>query len=320
MSVIPGSFRRAYDNTLSIFEYQKKLAEPLLIEIAKKFKGAYEGRIKSPDSTLSKIELTDDKLKSFIDMNDFFAAAIAVPSLNSFPDIQAAVRSTFIVHLEKMDWEMKPREFLYDDFHMILSIKDSAYIRDKNVLDVKFELQIKTMLQLQWWHLEHDIIYKANRRSWEKSRLFGQMRAMFELADRLLANIDEVAKIQQNGTYADYEIINEMAEFLETIWPDKLNPPWYDLVRTSETVIKLMGMAEYNMQQLKVLMQDPNNASLSTIARTLTPPQVILIALFRHVPSRMLQNLGETKLLITEEMYDFEPSLRNIPSNNKFIL
>jgi len=319
MSVIPGSFRRSYDNIRPEFELLKNFAQPLLQEISDKFEGTYSGRIKSPDSVLSKVEFTGDGISRIGDIKDFFAAVIAVPSINLFVEIQTEVRSKFEVCSIKTQWKKNPREFVYDDLHMILSLKDNALIRDKKVLDIKFELQIKTLLQLQWWRLEHDIIYKANRRSWEKSRIFGQIRAMFELADRMLAKIDEVARIQPCEQYEEYININNMAEFLETIWPDLDNPPWYDLVRTAETVIKFMELANCDIKQFTVLMTESNNRALPS-ARTLTPPQVVLIVLFRHMPSVILGNLKANKLLITDEMCDFEPSLKNFPIANRIIL
>lgn len=313
---VPEGFRRSFDNIYPKIQEVMKRAECQLEDIANAYNGHYTGRSKSVNSVLSKAETA--KFKKIIDMEDLFAAVIAVPSKSQIHLIKEAVNARFNIVDTKEHWKKNPREFIYDDLHLLLTLKDDPVIRDKSILDIKFELQIKTYLQLAWWELEHNEVYKTNRLSWQKARIFGQIKAMFELADRMLANIDQVANIQEEEQYEEYMEINKTVEVLECYWDEK---EWYDLRRASETVIKFLKTINQPLEQLRVILDNPQNDDIKK-ARSITPVQAVLIALFREYKTVFLENISNTglSLCLTEEMLDFEPQLQEIPANYRMIL
>ncbi len=310
MSRVPESLRRSFDKISPDLEFLKKRAEYQLQDIANLYQAQYEGRVKTVESILSKIE-SGKQYESLTKIEDLFAATIAVPSLDKIQDVIAAVQARFEVVKIKSHRDKNPREFVYDDLHMILKLKDDALIINKNVLEYKFELQIKTLLQLAWWRLEHDLVYKTTRLSWQKSRVFGQIRALFELADSMLSNIEEAASLQSDEQFPDYISINNLAEILETKWEDK---PWYDLRRTAETVLFYCRLANIDLDQLTNILQEAVNQDVLA-ARSITPSQAILIALYRFNQREIISNLQseDCSLYITEEMLEFFPALKDIP-------
>ncbi|MBP2644159.1 MAG: hypothetical protein H6Q67_2046 [Firmicutes bacterium] len=308
----PDSFRRAYDKIEPILKQLQARAQYQFEDIKSVCSAHYEGRLKSVPSLLSKAET--GKYSSIREMEDLFAATIAVPLLSQIKEVQEMVKARFVVLEVKSHRKKNPREFVYDDLHMILKLKDDALIRDKSILDYKIELQIKTLLQLAWWHLEHDLVYKTDRVSWQKSRVFGQVKAMLELADSMVANIDQVAVIQDEEEFQDYLRINEVAECLEKIWI-QVPTPFYDLRRAAETVLLFLNLTEISAIEMVTILGDQSNKDLIT-AKSITPCQAVFIALFRGYKATILQNIKTHSLLITEEMIDFAADLSEIPDEN----
>lgn len=313
MIIIPESFRRSYDRHMPPVEEVKNRAFRHLDEIASAFNGRYQGRVKSIESILSKAETTKYNCP-FTEMEDLYAATIAVPSMHDIANVQEAVSARFEVVEVKSHRKKNPREFVYDDLHMILRLKDDTLIRDKGILTIKFELQIKTMLQYVWWQLEHDLVYKTNRLSWQKARIFGQIKAMLDLTDRMLANIEQAAGLQEEEEFDEYRSINEISEVLDQKWGAEPKP-WYDLRRTSETVLKYCKMADISSIELSQILSLETHTDVFS-ARSITPTQAIFIALFRNKKELILSRLNSNRILISEEMKDFEISLNEIPLDN----
>ena len=81
---------------------------------------------------------------------------------------------------------LDPDRFGYLSYHIICSINDErAQLREyKNYKDLKFEIQVRTILQHAWAEIEHDIGYKSNIAvPREFRRKFSRIASMLEIAD-----------------------------------------------------------------------------------------------------------------------------------------
>ena len=118
-------------------------------------------RIKSPESIVRKLKkrgypITYNSL--ITNLNDVAGIRIICSFI---PDIYKMVemfdRSTDINIIEKKDYIKNPKESGYSSYHLIVSVPVSFA---SGIVDVKVEIQIRTIAMDFWASLEHKIKYK----------------------------------------------------------------------------------------------------------------------------------------------------------------
>lgn len=309
---IPSSFEIAYKRVYPNLERLELLVEPRVREIAESYNSAYSARIKSPESVLIKAEKERFK-RPFIEMDDLFACTITVPNSLLMKDVLRDVRKNFEV-VEERRRKLKPIEFDFDDLILSLKIRDNFSIKDTALLDLAFELQIKTLLQQAWSQAGHDVIYKAKRKTWGLSRIASQVRALLEMADTILANLESAADILQDSVeHLPYNKTNQIVDILDSTWDIEKLPA--NLYRAAQIVAEYLRLAGLEASKLNILLQEDKYQPFVT-ARSITPTQVIFIILFEEKRGDILGRLKKDQVLITAEMYDLCPNLKRIPPGN----
>ena len=118
-------------------------------------------RIKSPESIVKKLKrkgysITYNSLVQ--NLNDIAGVRIICSFI---PDIYKMVemfeKSTDINIIEKRDYIKNPKESGYSSYHLIVSVPVSF---SSGIIDVKAEIQIRTIAMDFWASLEHKIKYK----------------------------------------------------------------------------------------------------------------------------------------------------------------
>lgn len=118
-------------------------------------------RIKSPESIVKKLKrkgysITYNSLVQ--NLNDIAGVRIICSFI---PDIYKMVemfeKSTDINIIEKRDYIKNPKESGYSSYHLIVSVPVSF---SSGIMDVKAEIQIRTIAMDFWASLEHKIKYK----------------------------------------------------------------------------------------------------------------------------------------------------------------
>lgn len=308
---IPPSFEQAYNEILPTLEQLEGVVRPRVQEIAQKYNANYTGRIKSEESILIKAEKEGVEFP-FSQINDLFACTIAVPNSLVIEQVCSDIEATFEL-VEIRQRSVKPEEFAYNDLNLSLKIKPDFYNSGKRYLDIIFELQIKTLLQHAWAQANHDVIYKARKRSWGLARIASQLRALLEMADSALANLEKTADILQGSIdYPQYEDMNRLATVLEKTWDSRRLPS--DLLRAAQVIDKYLKLANLSIEDLTSLL-DKDEYIKYTQANSLPPTHTIFIILYLEKWGDMRPRLKSQKLLITREMLDLCPSLARIPQN-----
>ena len=253
---IPPSFRQAYIGIRPVLERLEAVVKPRTEEIALRYNGTYSGRIKKPENILIKAEKEGHEYP-FRQMDDLFACTITVPNSQVIEDVRRDVEATFKL-VEVRQRAVKPEVFAYNDLNLSLKVIPEFWNRGEAYLDLVFELQIKTLLQQAWSQAGHDVIYKARKKTWGLTRITSQLRALLEMADSLLANLDSAANILQ-GTieYPKYSKRNQIIDILENTWDDPRLPGNLDRAAlVIEEYLRLAGLtsdeflfsAELNLQ------------------------------------------------------------------------
>ena len=114
---------------------------------------------------------------------------------------------------------LDPDRFGYLSYHIICSINDErAQLREyKNYKDLKFEIQVRTILQHAWAEIEHDIGYKSNIAvPREFRRKFSRIASILEIADDEFSRLKlDIHNYVENIAKQGFENIDINAESLK---------------------------------------------------------------------------------------------------------
>ena len=192
-----------YRNLLPVFE---KMAE-VIPERLKDFfveagiiVAAVEHRVKTESSLAGKLQLKGDKYQSIYDITDVVGIRV-ITFYNDDVDKVASV----LERLFEIDWEnsidkRKAHEidsFGYLSLHYICRIPESAYSvpGHPELNQIRFEVQMRTVLQHAWANMNHDTGYKSGVEIPEVyKRNLSRLAGMLELVD------DEFSRIRRELT------------------------------------------------------------------------------------------------------------------------
>ncbi|MCX8531625.1 GTP pyrophosphokinase [Chryseobacterium luquanense] len=144
-------------------------------------------RIKTKESLAQKV-IKKNKYEKLDDITDILALRIITYFEDDISKIEELLNKEF-----KIDWEnstdkrnIEIDKFGYRSVHYILQLNDhkrelSEYAEYK---DIKFEIQIRSILQHSWAEIEHDLGYKSFTEIPQKAkRTFYRVAALLEQAD-----------------------------------------------------------------------------------------------------------------------------------------
>ena len=192
-----------YKNLLPVFEKMAKVIPERLKDFfveAGIIVAAVEHRVKTESSLAGKLQLKGDKYQSIYDITDVVGIRV-ITFYNDDVDKVASV----LERLFEIDWEnsidkRKAHEidsFGYLSLHYICRIPESAYINPEHpeLNQIRFEVQMRTVLQHAWANMNHDTGYKSGVEIPEVyKRNLSRLAGMLELVD------DEFSRIRRELT------------------------------------------------------------------------------------------------------------------------
>lgn len=197
---------------------------------------AIESRVKKAQSLQRKIELKGDKYNSLFDITDILGARIICFFSDDVDRTAALIQSIFDVDTENsVDKRavLNPDSFGYLSLHYIVSLPENKN-HPKELIGLKFEIQVRTILQHTWAVINHDLGYKTELGVPKSiTRDFSRVAGLLEIAD------DQFAAIRKN-------INNYSREIKEKIADNKADDVLIDIVSLREYVRLNKNMLSLN--------------------------------------------------------------------------
>ncbi len=142
---------------------------------------AFEHRTKTEQSLIDKLKRKGQKYQDICQITDLVGFRLVTFFTDEVDRVAA-----FISQLFRIDWKNSVdkrkrhmvNSFGYSSLHYI------CYLREGELANIPFEIQMRTALQHVWSAIEHDIGYKSHLRlPAEYERQFSRLAGMLELAD-----------------------------------------------------------------------------------------------------------------------------------------
>jgi len=198
-------------------------------------------RAKTVSSFAEKIVRKDKYADPLVDMTDLCGGRIIVHFQSQALKICRFIKDNFIIdEANSIDVSSKLRdgEFGYLSIHYIVTPREGSILGvsiAKDFIDLKAEIQVRTLLQHAWADISHDRIYKAQYaipRRWVRES--ARLAAVLEKADNAFAGMSETLDAYSNNYSVllckdklDAEI--QILETLIKVEPDPQNKPVHAL-------------------------------------------------------------------------------------------
>lgn len=320
---VPAELNQAYYTFLPVLEKLKGKCDQPLGGVAHSVGGRLvPGRIKKKESILQRIE-KDGLAKPFQEIDDLLAATIVVPNPTLILQVEERVSQLFEIVESVPPRAKTPQEFVYDDHRVILRLRqEPGREEDPELANIKFELQIKTVMQEAASSLSRELEYKPRRLSWTRARLASSIRALVEMVDRLLARLAKPEDVTESAdeTYQTFRRRNKIIKVLEQMIAAAQIAE--DRRRLAITVEQYLDLCKPKVcvEELEEILKKEEYAKIREAASLSAAGSVFIVLVLE---GRLAEGADPAKLrgqrcyLITSEMIDLCPVLKGVPEDRR---
>ncbi|MFA6499990.1 MAG: RelA/SpoT domain-containing protein [Desulfurivibrionaceae bacterium] len=318
--MIPTQLSSAYTTVAHNLRSLKERVDSILKAFAEEQDGQYSSRVKTIDSVFDKAVLGN--YRQLDEIEDLFAATVILPTApigEGLNDFTQSLSGHFTVLEVRSNRTRRPSEFIYDDLHYVLRLKDSALLLNKSLLVFSFELQVKSYLQHGWAKATHNTIYKAHNESWRASRVAAQTKAAVEMIEAALATGESLLPNEAEQRYTPIDdrvaILGLLLEWWHGDFPENRR-------RLGMFALNALKRANCSLDDFKRLLSSRRGELLQKLL-SLSIQQAILILLIENFFDSIVLSAqkGDLQyLLITREMEDFSEKCREVPFEIRFRL
>lgn len=167
-------------------------------------------RVKERNSLRDKI-ITKASYNNLTDVTDILGFRVIVYLENDVDKVLQKIEENFVLDrpncVDKRKKGLEP--FGYQSVHYVVSAGNSDWS------DIRFEIQVRSVLQHAWAEIEHDLGYKGSEIPVQYTRDFSRVAALLETADY------EFTKINRELTGYKRKVKSEISQSSERLLVDK---------------------------------------------------------------------------------------------------
>jgi len=205
-----------YSKNLPIYRNLKNKIEILLKELLLDNVNYHyiSSRVKEKDSLSKKLTIKENKYSSINDITDIVGCRIISYFEDDVDTIVNILKKEFVVDIKnsvnKKD-NIQSNKFGYLSYHIICSISPERLnlVEYQKYEDLKFEIQVRSILQHAWAEIEHDIGYKSRLEIPNHiRRKFSRIAGLLETADENFCDIKKEIFNYQEKIKDDDELLS----------------------------------------------------------------------------------------------------------------
>ncbi len=288
-SKVEASIRRAHSYLNEQYMTVQVEVREQLRETCEIQKWVFEDRLKSPESFASK--LMTGRFQGY-DIDDFYACTVVVPNLRGVSEAVKLVTECLDVIEKKPGDETKalPTSFGFDSVRLYCRTIPSVNQQKRS--DLKFEVQIKTLLEHAWAKATHDFSYKGAEASWAKERLSAQIKAVLDNVDLSINEMENIAASKfLNRRNPNYEMLSQITTYLKSEFGTSSDEHGHDYKRMAENIKRILTRADISLDELKACMAEEERLGRGKKSVNLSLSSSLLLGLLTHQSEKMNQAL-----------------------------
>jgi ppGpp synthetase/RelA/SpoT-type nucleotidyltranferase len=268
-------------------------------------------RVKDIESCYQKLQMGEyESLAQIIDLVGLTVVLLYRKDVGMA--IQRLKDSPSLVVEGQDDRTILPSEFSHREPKLFLRLRDADLDRHPEWRGLVAEVQFTTAIQHALDMTTHDFDYKGTKYKWSNFRLVARLRAMLELVDVMIDDIEAVSltdheKIRIPGEFTEGQAI---LDIIGQRWEQPDLPS--DRRRLADTVRRWLRQAGLGTDEFASLLE----SHASSAPQLMDCASVILGILIQHGDFEALKS-AEFRLPITSEMEDFFPKARDIPAGSR---
>ena len=259
-----------FDRAVGLYEALAKKAHSLVEDITQG--GAVQihsitKRAKTRASLARKLAKPDKTYELLSDVTDIAAVRITTYFAEDVDSIAHIIENEFqIDHQNSVDKRAMPdpERFGYQSLHYIAEFSDArcGFVEYSRFRSIRFEIQVRSILQHAWAEIEHDLGYKsAAAIPREFRRRFSRIAGLLELAD------DEFAAIRRGLDAYAATVEREIRDEPSNVGVDKLS--LLALVSTQTSAARLLSEAVARSADSKLVRKEGANHLLEALPEAL---------------------------------------------------
>jgi ppGpp synthetase/RelA/SpoT-type nucleotidyltranferase len=289
---IPKSLRDAYEAELELYTVLRQRVD-IYINANKKDIWHYVSRLKDLESFALKMET--GRVPQSNKCEDLFACTIVVENINSMELAEKQICKRFKFEYRRPERDTKTFKrsdsFPFDDTRVYVSWKDSPLSKTSGLNGIIFEVQIKTFLAHAWSIATHDLVYKADEKSWPKERIAYQIKAMLEHAE---VSIREANRLSSSRPLKKSDELTDrialIIEMIRDLWQPEALPK--NTKRLAENIDQLIRAISIDTGRLREILDSETQEGRGTKILNLSPYLSIVQALLNQEPVKMKNYLS----------------------------
>jgi len=319
---VPTSVRDVHAHCIDAYRPLKERVDDIIVT-PRQPRWHYESRLKELESYALKLET--GRVSNPTRLEDFFACTIVVDNLSAVDTAEKMVTDRFRLverRPESLETTTKCADcFRFDDTRLYVEWHDDPRLPRSELHGMPFEVQIKTFLAHAWSIATHDLILKANERSWPRERIAYQVKAMLEHAE---TSIFEARRLAESKHFPKTDRIcertNTVIRLLSEMWDDAALPS--DRRRLAENVDALLKAIGMHLDSLRTVLESEAAEGRGPKTLNLSPYATIIQSIFNQEPDALVRYISGKrrtfKILLPPEV-ELPPDVELGPIENAVV-